>query len=110
MDVLSALYIAANVMASVSYIPQIMTLLKDKTRSESVAMASWILWLSASAISLTYFVVRVQDHIVIFASSVNFTGCLIVLSLLAFNRVLKADGICLYEIIKKPVVQKEPTS
>ena len=105
MDVLAILYIIANIMASVSYIPQIMTLLKDTTHSESVALMSWVLWLGASAISLTYFIVRVQDPVVIFSSSMNFTGCAVVLGLLVFNRFIKAQDICLYDLIKKPVVE-----
>ena len=112
MDVLAVLYIIANIMASVSYIPQAITLLKDMTHSESVAMMSWVLWLGASAISLAYFIIRVQDPVVIFASSMNFTGCAVVLALLVFNRFIKADNICLYDLIKKPVVEvvvdKEP--
>jgi len=112
MDVLAVLYIMANIMASVSYIPQIITLLKDTTQSESVAMTSWVLWLAASAISLTYFFIRVQDPVVVFASSMNFMGCAVVLSLLVFNRYIKAENICLYDLIKKPaiepVIDKEP--
>ena len=105
MDVLALLYIMANIMASVSYIPQIMTLLKDSSHSESVALMSWVLWLGASAISLTYFIIRVQDPVVIFSSSMNFAGCAVVLGLLVFNRFIKAENICLYDLIKKPVVE-----
>lgn len=105
MDVLAVLYIIANIMASVSYIPQIITLLKDKTQSESVAMTSWFLWLGASAISLSYFIIRVQDPAVIFSSSVNFAGCATVLSLLVFNRYIKAENICLYDLFRKPVIE-----
>lgn len=109
LDILMVLYVVANIMASVSYIPQTMTLIKDKTNSTSVAISSWALWLSSSCISLTYFMTRVKDPVVIFSSSVNLCGCLTVFSLLLFNRYIKADGVSIHEIFKgRAAEQNEP--
>lgn len=108
MDVLTVLYVAANVMASVSYIPQTVTLVRDKTNSPSVAITSWALWLTSASISLLYFITHVKDPVVVFSSSVNLCGCLTVFSLLLFNRYIKAEGVSLYEIFKGAVQDTTP--
>lgn len=84
--IITFLYSAVGVATLIGYIPQIIQLVRVKTKRHMVSIPSWSLWTITSLISLLYAIVVIQDLIFSAVSLVNFAGCFTITGLEIYNR------------------------
>ena len=81
------MYTLAAFINMVSFLPQIYTLLRDRTNSASISLQTQGMWMYTVLAGVLYAVFVMNDPVLIFATSVTFIGCSSVTLLTAFNRV-----------------------
>jgi hypothetical protein len=87
MDIITLLYTLSGVMFGAAFIPQIKTLLHDKTGAVSISISTWMMFTVCSMITLLYAFTHNGDGYFIFCTVVCVIGNTCVLTLATFRRV-----------------------
>ena len=93
MSLLTFLYTASSFCVALSFIPQILTLMKDRSGAEAINLGTVTVWDAASIIALIYAIVVVGDSSFIMVSLVFAFGNTAILTLALFNRFFRARGL-----------------
>ncbi|MFZ4124786.1 MAG: hypothetical protein ACOYJ2_01780 [Rickettsiales bacterium] len=103
MDILTTLYVAAGMGFAIAFIPQIITLWRDKTGAASINLSTWAMFAACSAITLLYAIFKTDDPYFMFCASLGVIGNSVVLLLALSRRTRAAAALELSEPIKIPV-------
>ncbi len=87
MDILTGLYSISGLIFGAAFVPQIVTLIKDRSGAASISLSTWIVFAVCSVISLLYACTHNGDVYFIFCSSVGVAGNLAVLMLAMMRRM-----------------------
>lgn len=86
MDIISFLYGLTGILIGISYIPQIVTLLRDRTGAAAINLSMWIMLTACASITLLYALTRMPDPLFIATSAVAVTGNISIVSLVLLRR------------------------
>ncbi len=86
MDILTLAYSISGLVFGAAFIPQIITLIKDRTGAASVNLSTFTLFSLCSIISTVYAIVKVGDGFLIFCTGICTLGNIIVLLLACLRR------------------------
>ena len=89
MAFLQFLYASTAFIGLVSFMPQMLKLLKDSSGAESISIVTLALWVLTSNISLAYALVINGDMLFIFGATVFAVGNSTTLLLAVYNRYFK---------------------
>ncbi len=84
--IITMMYVSAAFINMISFIPQVIKLLRDKTKSDAISLQTQALWLYAVIAGWLYATFVMYDPVLIMATSVTLTGCVSITSLTLFNR------------------------
>lgn len=98
-DTITMLYTSNGIIFGAAFLPQILSLIRDKSGAVSVNLATWGLFTVCSLVTLAYACMHNGDNHFIFCSCVAMLGNLSVLSLGAMRRFQ-------YAIVHKDDVRK----
>jgi lipid-A-disaccharide synthase-like uncharacterized protein len=87
MDTITFLYTVSGFIFGAAFIPQIKTLLHDKTGAVSISISTWIMFTLCSMITLLYAFTHNGDGYFIFCTAVCVIGNTCVLTLASFRRL-----------------------
>jgi uncharacterized protein with PQ loop repeat len=83
------LYPLVAVLALCGYIPQVIKLLRAKSRHDGMAIQSWLTWILNSTISLGYGIFHLKDALFITTVSITLISMITVVGLLVYNRYFR---------------------
>ena len=86
MDTLTLLYTFGNLVFCLAFIPQILTLAKDRSGATSTNLSTWTMFTFYAAATLAYAIFKNGDAVFIFSSSTCFVGDTAVLALALTRR------------------------
>lgn len=92
-DTITMLYTSNGLIFGAAFLPQILSLIKDKSGAVTVNLATWGLFTLCSLVTLTYACLHNGDHHFIFCSIIAMIGNFSVLSLAAARRLQYAVAI-----------------
>lgn len=79
-------FTVSNALQIVSYIPQIVCVLRDRHGASAIAYSTWAIWLAGSAATTAYAMVNIWDVWLAVVNAVHTLCCLAVLGLTAWKR------------------------
>jgi len=74
-----------SICAIISYLPQVVKLLKTK-KSDELSIGSWVLWVISSVACVLYAGLCNQDPMLIFQAALELFFCVLILALVLFYR------------------------
>ncbi len=82
------LYSTVGIIVAISYLPQVLRLIKAKTQCIEISLTSWMIWNYTSIISLLYSIVDLGDLKLSIVNAVNvlFINLIIVITLYKRNK------------------------
>ncbi|MDE3016210.1 MAG: hypothetical protein KGI29_04725 [Pseudomonadota bacterium] len=86
MDTLSALYSLNGLIVGAAFLPQVITLLKDRSGAVAISISSYLIFNVIGLISLAYGVLKLHDALFIFYCVISVVGNLVVLGLAIYRR------------------------
>lgn len=86
-DAITMLYTSNGIIFGAAFLPQILALIKDKSGSVSVNLATWGMFSLCSLVTMAYACLHNGDHHFIFCSSIALIGNFSVLLLGAMRRM-----------------------
>lgn len=89
------LYSTVVFVAAFGYIPQAITLIRNRTRCDDISIKSWVLWEYANIISLLYSVIELQDLRLSIVNGVNVFFITLILIITIYKRVKYSSSISL---------------
>lgn len=78
-QLLSVLYGASGVAASVLYVPQILKYHRDRASRQSISLLAWAGWIVIAAITIAYALCVVKSHLIAAVAGLNILAQLTVL-------------------------------
>ena len=93
MDTLSILYSLNGLIIGTAFLPQIVTLMKDRSGAVSTSISSWLIFTIVSVISLAYGMAKLHDALFIYCSAVSVLGNGAILILSIYRRWQKRDTL-----------------
>lgn len=81
------MYTCAAFVNMVSFLPQVFTLLRDRTRSSSISLQTQSMWMYTVTSGVLYAYIVMGDPVFMLAATVTFIGCSSVTLLTVFNRI-----------------------
>ena len=85
-EIITMMYASAAFINMISFVPQVIKLLRDRSKSDAISLQTQALWLYAVVAGLLYATMIVNDPVLIAATTVTFTGCVSITLLTLFNR------------------------
>ena len=88
-DVLTAAYAAFGVIGALAFLPQLLVLYKDKTRSENISLSTWLMWSSQAIVFFLYALIVVQKTTMVLVTlsiAILCTACTLMLLYNRFGR------------------------
>lgn len=82
------LYAISGIIIVVSYIPQVIRLIKDINLASGLSLFTWAGWLSTAVISVLYGFLVIKDNLFIYFSLGNILGCSAVFSIIVYHRLI----------------------
>jgi PQ loop repeat len=79
---------------TVSYVPQIVRIAKDRNGASAISYPTWMLWTCANASTAAYAAVNLADLWLAVVSSVFALCCIVVIGLTAVKRLLHRRAAC----------------
>ncbi|NBX85963.1 MAG: hypothetical protein EBQ80_01770 [Proteobacteria bacterium] len=88
-EILTVAYAAAGVVGVAGYIPQILALWRDNSRSLNVPLLTWSIWTAQTAVYFAYAMVVNGDRAFILIMMATLVAVSICLALLVYNRYFR---------------------
>jgi hypothetical protein len=85
-EIILAAFTVFNALQIVSYIPQIVCVVRDRHGASAIAYSTWIIWLAGSAATTAYALVNIWDIWLAAVNAVHTLCCLAILVLTAWKR------------------------
>jgi hypothetical protein len=79
-------FTATNALQIVSYLPQIVAVVRDRNGASAIAYSSWVIWLAGSASTSAYAMINIWDVWLLIVNAVHAVCCLTVIVLTAWKR------------------------
>lgn len=79
-------YFVLNTIRVFSYVPQIITVSKEKTEAKAISLLTWFFWTGANLITGMYATFVVKDTLLSLMSYGNTLGCGIVVGIVLYKR------------------------
>lgn len=83
---ISFLYSISIIITITAYLPQIITLLRARSRCEDISLLTWFAWTLATIISLLYAIYEIYDLKLIIASSAYMTLNITIIAITLYKR------------------------
>ena len=85
-ELVFAAFTATNVLQIVSYLPQIVAVVRDGNGASAIACSSWVIWLAGSASTSAYAMINIWDVWLLIVNAVHAVCCLTVIVLTLWKR------------------------
>lgn len=85
-DTVLLAFTVSNALQIVSYVPQIMSVWRDRNGAAVIAYSTWAIWLAGSAATTAYALVNSWDPWLAVVNAVHTLCCLAVIGLTAWKR------------------------
>jgi len=85
--VITGAYVFVNAIFGLSYIPQIRSLMKDKSGALAISLVTWGFWGVSSSINVLYSVMILKNTPAIFSAAVMYVGTLTILTMASVKRI-----------------------
>ncbi len=92
LNVIKWLYVAFNSVRVFSYIPQIITVAKEKSQAKALSLLTWFFWTGANITTALYAHVILKDDMLTWMSLGNSLGCMIVIGIVIYKRLIYAEN------------------
>jgi uncharacterized protein with PQ loop repeat len=83
---ITLVYFLLNTVRVFSYVPQIITVAKEKSTAKAISLMTWIFWTGANLITAIYATVVVKDLLLALMSYGNSIGCGVVVGIVLYKR------------------------
>lgn len=90
-EIVLAAFTVFNALQIVSYIPQIVCVVRDRHGASAIAYSTWIIRLAGSAATTAYTLVNIRDICLAAVNAVHTLCCLAILLLTAWKRARHRD-------------------
>ncbi len=91
-SIIKFLYFAFNSIRVLSYIPQIMSVAKEKSSANAISLMTWWFWTGANITTALYALIVLKDNMLYWMSLGNSVGCLTVILIVLYKRYQYANG------------------
>lgn len=88
-DIISKLYILSGSVVAFTYLFQVCSVYRDKSKSESISLVSWGAWSISTLITLLYVITHTHDSKLITFLVIDHLCCLAVTGFTIRNRLRK---------------------
>lgn len=85
-ELVLAAFTVANALQVVSYVPQIVSVARDRNGASAIAYSTWLIWLAGSAATAAYAMVNIWDAWLAAVNTVHSVCCIAVIALTAWKR------------------------
>ena len=79
-------FAAFSGLRTISYVPQMVRIAKDRNGASAISYPTWLLWTGANATTAMYAATNLNDVWLTFVSSIYALCCVVVIALTAFKR------------------------
>src|SRR5262245_3369523 len=80
-------FAAFSGLRTISYVPQMVRIAKDRNGASAISYPTWLLWTGANATTALYAATNLNDVWLTFVSSIYALCCVLVVALTAFKRL-----------------------
>lgn len=86
-EVILFAYGGCNALRVVSYVPQIVRIVRDREGARAISLSTWWLWISANATTALYAWVNLGDAPLALLNALNTICCLVVVAMTTWKRI-----------------------
>jgi uncharacterized membrane protein len=89
-------FAAFSGLRTISYVPQIVRIAKDRNGASAISYPTWLLWTGANVTTAMYAATNLNDVWLAFVSSIYALCCIVVIALTAIKRLVhrRAKAVC----------------
>jgi hypothetical protein len=85
-EITLALFSLCNIIRCVSYLPQILVLVRDREGAKAISCATWSSWIAANGSTAAYALINVTDWALFTVSILNALACAVVVLITVWKR------------------------